>query len=62
VHLGPGTATLYEVITKMRTEQSCYSIAEMRLALGVSRSGLYDHAHKNQSERRQEELRFHGQV
>ncbi len=39
----PGIAASYEVITKMKTEQSCYSVAEMGLALGVSRSGLYDH-------------------
>ena len=39
----------------MRTEQSCYSTAEMCLALGVSRSGLYDHTQKNQRDRRQED-------
>ena len=39
----------------MRTEQSCYSTAEMCLALEVSRSGLYDHTYKNQSDRRQED-------
>ena len=43
------------MITKMRTEQSCYSTAEMCLALEVSRSGLYDHTYKNQSDRRQED-------
>jgi len=39
----------------MRTEQSGYSVAQMCLALGVSRSGLYDHSHKNQSDRRQQD-------
>jgi putative transposase len=44
---------LYEVITKMKPEQSCYSTAEMCLALGVSRSGLYDHSQKHQGDRHQ---------
>lgn len=39
----------------MRPEQSCYSVTEMCLALGVSRSGLYDHTQKNQRDRRQED-------
>lgn len=39
----------------MRTEQSCYSVTEMCQALGVSRSGLYDHTQKNQRDRRQED-------
>ena len=43
------------MITKMKPEQSCYSVAEMCLALGVSRSGLYDHTLKNQRDRRQED-------
>jgi hypothetical protein len=43
------------VITEMRTEQPCYSVAEMCLALGVSRSGLYDHSYKSQRERRQQD-------
>jgi putative transposase len=39
----------------MRTEQPCYSTAQMCLTLGVSRSGLYDHTQKNQGDRRQED-------
>ena len=39
----------------MRPEQSCYSVGEMCLALGVSRSGLYDHSPKPQGDRRQED-------
>jgi putative transposase len=39
----------------MRTEPSCYSVAEMCLTLGVSRSGLYDHTQKHQGERRQQD-------
>jgi putative transposase len=43
------------VITKMKTEPSCYSITEMCLTLGVSRSGLYDHSQKHQGQRRQQD-------
>ena len=39
----------------MNTQQSCYSTVEVCLALGVSRSGLYDHSQKNQRDRRQED-------
>jgi putative transposase len=50
------------VITKMRTEQSGYSTVEMCLALGVSRSGLYDHTQKHQGERRQEDEQLAEQI
>jgi putative transposase len=46
----------------MRTEQSCYSTAEMCLALGVSRSGWYDHTQKHQSERRQQDSKLAEQI
>jgi hypothetical protein len=46
---------LYQVITQMRTEASCYSIAEMGLTFGLSRSGLYDHTRKHQGQRRQQD-------
>jgi putative transposase len=46
----------------MRTEQSCYSTAEMCLALGVSRSGLYDHTQKHQGERRQQDEELAEQI
>lgn len=46
----------------MRPDQSCYSVTEMCLALGVSRSGLYDHGHKNQSDRRQEDALLAEQI
>jgi len=50
------------VITKMRTEQSGYSTAEMCLAFGVSRSGLYDHTQKPQGERRQADEQLAEQI
>lgn len=46
----------------MRTESSCYSVVEMCLALGVSRSGLYDHTHKHQSDRRQQDALLAEQI
>jgi putative transposase len=46
----------------MRTEPSCYSTTEMCLALGVSRSGLYDHSFKHQTERRQEDAALAEQI
>jgi transposase InsO family protein len=46
----------------MRTEQSGYSTVEMCLALGVSRSGLYDHTQKPQGERRQEDEQLAEQI
>jgi putative transposase len=46
----------------MRTEQSGYSTVEMCLALGVSRSGLYDHTQKHQGERRQEDEQLAEQI
>lgn len=46
----------------MRTEQSCYSTAQMCLALGVSRSGLYDHTQKHQGERRQQDQELAEQI
>ena len=46
-----GSPAFYEVM--MRTEESYYSTAEMRLALGVSRNGLYHHTQKGQGDRRQ---------
>ena len=52
----------YEVITKMRTEQSGYSTAEMCLTLGVSRSGLYDHTRKHQRDRRQKDAALAEQI
>jgi putative transposase len=50
------------VIAKMKTDQSCYSAAEMCLALGVSRSGLYDHSQKHQADRRQEDAALAEQI
>jgi putative transposase len=50
------------VIAKMKTDQSCYSTAEMCLALGVSRSGLYDHSQKHQADRRQEDAALAEQI
>jgi hypothetical protein len=47
-HLGARNRHPLRSDQQMRTEQSCYSFAEMCLALGVSRSGLYVHAQKNQ--------------
>jgi putative transposase len=46
----------------MKTERTCYSVAEMCLALGVSRSGLYDHTQKNQRDRRQEDALLAEQI
>ena len=46
----------------MRTEQSGYSTTEMCLALGVSRSGLYDHTQKHHGERRQEDNQLAEQI
>src|SRR6266436_1764212 len=46
----------------MKTEQSCYSVAEMCLTLGVSRSGLYDHTQKNQRNRRQQDATLAEQI
>jgi putative transposase len=50
------------VIAKMRTEQSDYSAVEMCLALGVSRSGLYDHSQKPQRQRRQQDEQLAEQI
>jgi len=50
------------VITKMKTEPSCYSITEMCLTLGVSRSGLYDHSQKHQGQRRQQDEQLGEQI
>jgi hypothetical protein len=52
----------HEVITKMRTEQSGYSTAEMCLTLGVIRSGLYDHTRKDQRDRRQKDAALAEQI
>ena len=46
----------------MRTESSCYSVVEMCLALGVSRSGLYDHSQKHQGQRRQQDEELAEQI
>jgi putative transposase len=50
------------VIIKMKTERTCYSVAQMCLALEVSRSGLYDHTQKNQRDRRQEDATLAEQI
>ena len=50
------------MITKMKTEPSCYSITEMCLTLGVSRSGLYDHSQKHQGQRRQQDEQLGEQI
>jgi putative transposase len=46
----------------MKTEPSCYSITEMCLTLGVSRSGLYDHSQKPQRQRRQQDEQLGEQI
>jgi HTH-like domain len=56
-HLGPRTAQLYEVIGIME-QDATYNRKELCLALGVSRSGRYNHLHKANKGRRQENERL----
>jgi hypothetical protein len=47
---------LFEIITTMKTDQDArYSVVELCWALGVSRSGFYDHEQKPDCERRRED-------
>ena len=47
---------LFEIITTMKNDQDArYSVVELCWALGVSRSGLYDHEQKPDGERRRED-------
>ena len=47
---------LFEIITTMKTDQDArYSVVELCSALGVSRSGFYDHEQKPDCERRRED-------
>ena len=55
-HLGSGSVELFEIITTMKTDQDArYSVVELCSALGVSRSGFYDHEQKPDCERRRED-------
>lgn len=47
---------LFKIITTMKNDQDArYSVVELCEALGVSRSGLYDHAQKPEGERRRQD-------
>jgi putative transposase len=47
---------LFEMIATMKNDQdSRYSVVELCLALGMSRSGFYDHKQKQDCERRRED-------
>jgi len=47
---------LFEIITTMKNDQDArYSVVELCWALGVSRSGFYDHEQKPDGERRGED-------
>jgi transposase-like protein len=60
-HLGPRSEQLYEVIGIME-QDATYSRKELCLALGVSRSGRYNHLHKANKGRRQQNERLGARI